>query len=243
MVKFVIYYRVSTQQQGESGLGLQAQKAYILHFIPPDNIAEELQEIASGKDIQNRPILQEAITLCQQKGYFLATAKIDRLSRNTEDALRIYRELDGRLYSCDIPTEMGSRMDKFTLTLYMAIADRERELISIRTKQALQAKKKRGEKLGNPQYLSVKGRSLGHTQNRLNARQAKENKQVTDLIMLYREQGMSFQTIANTLNEKEFRTRGNGKKGKGSCFYSTTVKRLYDRAINKMIENEEGSSS
>ena len=64
-------------------------------------------------------------------------AKIDRLSRDTEQSLSIYRNLDGRLNSCDIP-----HLDKFTLTLFMAIADRERELIGLRTKQALDQKRK-----------------------------------------------------------------------------------------------------
>jgi DNA invertase Pin-like site-specific DNA recombinase len=81
---------------------------------------------------------QKAIELCKKENAVLVIAKIDRLSRNTEDALWIYRELDGRLESCDIPN-----LDKFALTLFMAIADRERELIGIRTKAALQEKKKR----------------------------------------------------------------------------------------------------
>lgn len=136
MIKYVVYYRVSTKKQGDSGLGLKAQKAYIQHFIAPTQIAAEFTEVQSGAYLENRVALQKAMQLCIEKGYVLAVAKIDRLSRKTEDALWVYNQLNGQLYSCDIPN-----LDKFTLTLFMAIADRERELIAIRTKQALDAKR------------------------------------------------------------------------------------------------------
>ena len=82
--------------------------------------------------------MQAAISLCKSRGATLVVAKVDRLSRDTEQALAIYRELDERLESCDIPN-----LDNFTLKLFMAIADRERKLISIRTKAALVEKVKR----------------------------------------------------------------------------------------------------
>ena len=98
---------------------------------------EEFIETKSGKNLLNRPQLMAAIRCCQQDKATLVVAKIDRLSRNTEDALQVYRMLGERLESCDIPN-----LDKFTLTLFTAIADRERELIALRTKAALAEKRK-----------------------------------------------------------------------------------------------------
>lgn len=137
-MKYIVYYRVSTKGQGESGLGLEAQQSIIHHFIPEENIAGEYQEVISAKVApMERPQLAQALKECQEKGYGLAVAKIDRLSRVTEDALAVYSQLGGFLYSADIPMQLGAVMDKFTLTIYMAIADRERELIGLRTKAAL----------------------------------------------------------------------------------------------------------
>lgn len=114
---YVLYFRVSTKRQEESGLGLEAQRAYIEHFYSGRKVIGEFTDIKSGKDVENRPELGKAVALCKKEKAVLVVAKIDRLSRNTEQALSIYRELDGRLESCDIPN-----LDKFTLTLFMAIA-------------------------------------------------------------------------------------------------------------------------
>jgi DNA invertase Pin-like site-specific DNA recombinase len=158
MNSYVVYYRVSTKRQGKSGLGLKAQKTYVNHFINSDQIVKEFTEVASAKymDCDNRPQLCEALDYCIENGYTLVVAKVDRLSRKTEHALDIYNALEGRLISCDIPN-----LDKFTLTLFMAIADRERELISIRTKQALAERKKQGMKLGTPSNLTNEARAKG----------------------------------------------------------------------------------
>ncbi len=99
----VAYYRVSTKQQGESGLGLEAQRAIVCHFIDCPSLVGEFVEVGSGKDIDGRPELKKALQLCIEGGHNLIVAKIDRLSRKTEDALNIYSRLDGRLIACDIP--------------------------------------------------------------------------------------------------------------------------------------------
>jgi DNA invertase Pin-like site-specific DNA recombinase len=108
MEKVICYYRVSTKGQGESGLGLEAQKAYIEHFVKSSGnyeIIQEFTEIASGKnmDCKKRPLLCEALELCRKHGYLLAVAKLDRLSRTTSHILNIFETLEGRLISCDIP--------------------------------------------------------------------------------------------------------------------------------------------
>mgnify|MGYP001793272210 CR=1 FL=1 len=122
-----IYYRVSTKQQSDSGLVLEAQKTIVHHYISSKQITKVYTEVASAKSVHRRPILQQAIRDCLQAGETLFVAKLDRLSRKMEDALAVYSQLGGKLVSCDIPN-----LDKFTLTLFMALADRERELISWR---------------------------------------------------------------------------------------------------------------
>ena len=85
--KYVLYFRVSTRKQGESGLGLEAQRAYIDHFYKDKPILAEFTDVRSGKTIRKRPELQKAIALCKQERAVLVIAKIDRLSRKTEQAL------------------------------------------------------------------------------------------------------------------------------------------------------------
>ena len=221
---YVIYYRVSTKQQGKSGLGLEAQQNYIRHYINETDIKKEYTEVMSGKTIDERPVLQEAIKYAKDNGLGLAIAKIDRLSRKTEDALAIYQGLDGYLFSCDIPTERFAKMDKFTLTIFMAIADRERELIGIRTKQALDAKKARDSK----EWRNTTG--LTNDQRKLNATASKERakkayQQVIGYAKTLHGQGMSFANIAKRLNSEGFKTR------KDAEFKAMTVKRILDRGM------------
>ncbi|RRB06840.1 recombinase family protein [Larkinella rosea] len=111
--------------------------------MDPAEINKVFIETESGKDIEDRPILREAIQYAQAKKYTLTVAKLDRLSRDVEHFFRMQKQLGSLFKSCDLPTT-----DALTLSIYAGIAQRERELISIRTKQALQTKKKQGEKLG-----------------------------------------------------------------------------------------------
>jgi|VirMetMinimDraft_7_1064189.scaffolds.fasta_scaffold13581_4 DNA invertase Pin-like site-specific DNA recombinase len=224
--KYVIYYRVSTKKQGESGLGLKAQKAYLYHFLEEGDVVREFTEIQSGGDFETRLVLQEALTLCQENGYILAIAKIDRLSRKTEDALHIYNLLEGRLFSCDIPN-----IDKFTLTLFMAIADRERELISIRTKQALDAKKLEIGEWRNSTFLES-ARQKGQARIRQKARLNSNNRRATELIVLYKDKDLTLEAIAGKLNNSGFRT------SKGKLFQKTTVSRLWKRYQTEQVETE-----
>jgi DNA invertase Pin-like site-specific DNA recombinase len=222
--KYVIYYRVSTKKQGESGLGLKAQKAYLSHFLEESEVVQEFTEVQSGGDFETRSILQEALGLCQMEGYILAIAKIDRLSRKTEDALHIYNLLEGRLFSCDIPN-----LDKFTLTLFMAIADRERELISIRTKQALDAKKLEIGEWRNSTFLES-ARQKGQARIRQKARLNTNNRRATELIILYKDKGLTLEAIAGKLNQSGFRS------STGKLFQKTTVARLWKRYQTEQVE-------
>lgn len=220
--KFIVYYRVSTRKQGDSGLGIEAQKTYINHFLKKEQIVDEFIEIESGGGMERRFVLKSAIDMCIKYNYTLAIAKIDRLSRKTEDALNIYNRLSGKLFSCDIPN-----LDKFSLTLFMAIADRERELISIRTKQALDEKRK---KIGEwrKSKLTKDIWSLGQRRIKEKAFYNINNIRATELIHLYKEKGYTLQQIANKLNQNGF------KSSTGKKFHKTTVNRLLKRYLKNI---------
>ena len=145
MKQYVAWYRVSTERQGKSGLGLAAQKAMVEYFVKIEQgeLIAEFSEVYTGKDLTGCSELQKAIELCKINGYTLAIAKTDRF-RNTEEALHIYNEMNGNIYFCDLP-----HTDKFALTLAFALAEREALTTSIRTKLALAEKKKQGAHLGS----------------------------------------------------------------------------------------------
>lgn len=253
-MKYLVYYRVSTKQQGESGLGLEAQKAIISHFLPDEMIAGEYVEVISAKVAPaDRPQLAAALAECEEKGYGLAVAKVDRLSRVTEDALAVYSRLGGFIYAADIPMQPGAQMDKFTLTIYMAIADRERELIGIRTKAALTEKisrflksvgqsaynyfnaSKEAQKetrqryaaewpLGSPDNLTAEDKAKGLSVRQQNAQTAAAWVKTAEYAEMLRDKGLSLQAIADKLNAKGFTTR------RGKAFQRTTVNRLLEKA-------------
>ena len=145
MKKYISWRRVSTFKQNRSGLGLDAQKEIIRYFIERDNgewIAD-YEECYTGTELSGCIELRKAIEHAKSENATLIIAKTDRF-RNTAEALKIYEEMgDGNIMFCDLPTS-----DKFSLTLFFALAEREALLVSIRTKQALAAKKARGEALG-----------------------------------------------------------------------------------------------
>ena len=143
--KYISWRRVSTKKQGRSGLGLQAQKDIIKYFVDREGgeIVADYEEVYTGKDLNGCVELRKAIDHCKRDGAILVIAKTDRF-RNTIEALQVYEEMgDGNIMFCDLP-----HPDKFTLTLFFALAEREALIVSIRTKQALAVKKAQGVKLG-----------------------------------------------------------------------------------------------
>jgi DNA invertase Pin-like site-specific DNA recombinase len=149
---FVGYYRVSTDQQGRSGLGLEAQKASVAAHIAAANgrLIEEYEEVESGKR-NDRPQLAAALSACRAKRATLVVAKIDRLARNTAFLLSVAEGTgENGVVFCDLPQIPVGPMGKFFITLMAAVAELEAGLISQRTKAALAAAKVRGVKLGNP---------------------------------------------------------------------------------------------
>lgn len=150
MNNFVSWRRVSTQKQGRSGLGLEAQKEIIDYFVEKDKgkILADYVEVYTGTELSKCKELSKAIQFAKEHDAKLIIAKTDRF-RNTLEALQIYEELgDGKIIFCDLPST-----DKFTLTLFFALAEREALITSIRTKAALAAKKARGEQTGGTNEL------------------------------------------------------------------------------------------
>lgn len=145
--KYVIYLRVSTKQQGDSGLGLEAQERDIDIFLNSYNkgqfeIIGKFKDVMSGKgSVEERPTFKRAVELAKQHNATLLVAKLDRLSRDVETVARLIKAVD-------IKVACMPYADKFQLHLYAALAEQERDFISARTKAALQAAKARGVKLG-----------------------------------------------------------------------------------------------
>jgi len=143
--QFISWRRVSTFKQNRSGLGLEAQKEIIRYFVEREggDLIADYSECYTGTELSGCVELRKAMEHCKKEGAILVIAKSDRF-RNTIEALQVYEEMgDGNIMFCDLP-----HTDKFTLTLFFALAEREALIVSIRTKQALAAKKGRGEKLG-----------------------------------------------------------------------------------------------
>lgn len=220
MKKYVSYLRVSTKGQERSGLGLEAQRAVIEYFAKVDSaeIVREFVESESGKEIENRPTLREAIQFCQSNGFVLVVAKLDRLSRNVEHIFKIQNTLGDLFKSCDLPST-----DSLTLSIFAGLAQREREIISIRTKLALKAKKEKGANLGKVENLTTEGRRLGVERIKEKARQNPNNRRAKSLIQKCKKDGMTLEQIANELNNNGFFT------SRGKSFTKTTVSRLYKK--------------
>ncbi|RWO18516.1 MAG: recombinase family protein [Mesorhizobium sp.] len=154
MPRAVAYYRVSTQRQGRSGLGIEAQRVAVARFAEAEGmiILQEFTEIETGKGadaLDRRPQLTAALALARQVKCPVVVAKLDRLSR---DVAFIAGLMAQRVPF--IVAELGADADPFMLHLYAALAEKERRMISERTRSALAARKACGTKLGNPSNTS-----------------------------------------------------------------------------------------
>ena len=149
---YVAYYRVSTARQGASGLGLEAQKTTVKNHLNGGDwkIVGEFTELESGKKSdRQRPELSKAIALAEKENATLVVAKLDRLTRNVSFLSKL---LDNKVQviCCDVPQMGNPATTKYMLQILASTAEFEAEQISMRTKAALSAAKKRGVNLGAP---------------------------------------------------------------------------------------------
>lgn len=212
MATFVSYIRVSTLMQGQSGLGLEAQREAVARHLGANMPIAEFLEIESGKSAINRPQLQAALDLCKRKKAVLVIARLDRLSRSVNFISGL---LDSgvEFIACDNP-----HANKMTVQLLAVFAEHEREQISIRTKAALQAAKARGTKLGNPRWSEsvAKARIANNPDHIATA--------VIEMMQQDRSKGLTLRQIADRLNSLGLRTP------KGSVWYACTVNKAMQRA-------------
>jgi DNA invertase Pin-like site-specific DNA recombinase len=206
--KFVSYLRVSTGKQERSGLGLEAQRKAVTDYLNGGRwaIIEEFVETESGKR-DDRPKLTEALTLCRIHGATLLIAKLDRLSRDASFLLELQKG-GVRFVAVDMP-----HADNFTVGILAMVAQKEREMIATRTRDALGAAKARGVKLGgdrgNLPAVAIEGA-------RASARVRSENaqKRAGDLMPIVSAliaEGRSLAQIAKALNEKGISTARGGE--------------------------------
>jgi DNA invertase Pin-like site-specific DNA recombinase len=213
-MKYVAYYRVSTEKQGASGLSLEAQKEAVISHIKPENVYKEFTEIESGRK-KDRPILLEAMKLCKEQDATLVIAKLDRLARNVAFVSSLL-ESGVKFLCCDMPSA-----NELTIHIYSAIAQDEAKRISERTKSALKVKSNQlalqGLKLGNPQNLTNEARMKGVEAMRQKA-QLNENNQRAKAFINH---------LTGTLKEKANQLNQNGfRTAKNKLFTPMQVKRL-----------------
>ena len=220
LMDYVAYYRVSTRKQGASGLGLEAQQQAVQSFINSSHgntLLASYTEVESGKKDQ-RHELNKALLQCRLQGATLVIAKLDRLSRNSQFIMSL-RDSGAEFRALDVPD-----MNTLTVGIFAAIAQHERETISARTRAALQARKARGLKLGNPSNLTSEARAKGREKHQQNAALNMNNQRAAAYASELRNKGMTLQKIADRLNELDYKTSRNGQ------FYPATIENLLRRA-------------
>ena len=216
MKQFIKYYRVSTRSQADSGLGLSAQQRDIDLYLStyaetPWEVIAEFTDVQSGKD-DNRPELQKAMALAEETGATILIAKLDRISRRVSFISAIMERKKLNLTVATMPNA-----DKFQLHIYAALAEQEREFISLRTKQALAPLKgtgKLGGNRGNIDKANEAARALADSHAAT----------VMDTVLPLKEAGRTLQQIADTLNKSGVKTARGGK------WHPTTVKNVLARS-------------
>ena len=147
MKRYIGYYRVSTDKQGLDGNGMTAQREIVRRFVDGQKgtLEQEFSEVESGRKTDDeRPQLAAALEYAKRNKATLVIAKLDRLARNAEFLLRLQNS-GAEFVCCDCPNA-----DKFTVGILALVAQRERELISERTRLGMAAAKSKGVKLGTP---------------------------------------------------------------------------------------------
>jgi DNA invertase Pin-like site-specific DNA recombinase len=216
MKRYVIYLRVSSQDQGRSGLGLEAQQRDVDLFLShyeekPYEIIHTFIEIQSGRD-DSRPQLEQAIKLAKQQHAVLVVSKLDRLSRRVSFVAKLMEDRHLEFKVAQMP-----HADKFQLHIYACLAEQERDFISQRTKAALEIAKARGKQLGAPKI---------HLRNLAEARSKRADaaaQRVASVIKPLRQQGKPLREICIALNKAGLKTE------RGKDFHPSLVSRMLKR--------------
>ncbi|EEF60501.1 recombinase family protein [Pedosphaera parvula] len=213
--RYISYLRVSTTRQGESGLGLEAQRAAVTNFVcsmgPEAEIVREFVEVESGKR-SDRPVLAEAVRECKAKGCILLVAKLDRLSRNLHFVTALQNS------KVDFVAADNPHATPFLIHILVAVAEHERTMISVRTKAALEAARKRGVTFGNPQYRDAIPKANKAWKKLAADRNTELRRTVTEVM---EKTGLTkLAEIANALNLRGIKTN------RGCQFTPTQVHRL-----------------
>jgi DNA invertase Pin-like site-specific DNA recombinase len=206
----IAYIRVSDQKQGRSGLGIEAQLAAVAQFAANFGfeIIDTYVEVETGKGadaLDKRPQLATALEVARLTGATVVGAKLDRITRNVHFGSGLFGRTDIAFKIADMP-----HADNFQLNIMLAVAQLEAEMISNRTKAALQAAKERGTKLGSPTSPAIlRDRSTAFAEG------------LRPIVMPMR--GQSSRAIAAALNDRGIKTP------KGGSWSSVTALRLVNR--------------
>jgi DNA invertase Pin-like site-specific DNA recombinase len=215
--KFVAYYRVSTDKQGKSGLGLEAQRAAVMGYLNGGawELVEAFTEVESGKR-NDRPQLAAALAAAKKAKATLIIAKLDRLARNVAFVAGVMES------GVDFIAVDNPHANKLTVHILAAVAEHEREMISARTKDALAAAKARGTVLGNKTNLN-EARAKSEATRRARAEQGVAN--VLPVMRQIQAAGATtLRDIAAALNARGITT------ARGAGWDAKAVKRVLDRA-------------
>jgi DNA invertase Pin-like site-specific DNA recombinase len=221
MAHAISYLRVSTDRQGKSGLGIEAQRDRIARFAAAEGfeLVKEFAEVETGKGsnaLERRPILQEALAAAKRLKAPVIVAKLDRLSRDTHFVSGLMTQKVKF-----IVTELGLDVEPFMLHIYAAVAEEERRKISQRTKDALAAKKRAGGKLGNAATL-VQASKRGRQAQAEEAHRFAEN--VRPIIAAIQATGAAtLRGVAVALNARGVRT------ARGGAWHAVTVANILKR--------------
>jgi DNA invertase Pin-like site-specific DNA recombinase len=221
-MKLVAYYRVSTERQGRSGLGLEAQRLAVEQFARQHGarVLESFTEVESGKR-DDRPELARALVLAKVTGATLVIAKLDRLSRDAAFLLTL-QKTGTRFVAADLPNA-----DETTVGVLAIVAQRERDATSKRTKEALAAAKARGTKLGNPNGAAALRRADKGNSAAVAAVKARADQQahrLAEIVDHLRSEGAtSLGAIAAALNAREVLTP------RGKQWHKASVRNLLAR--------------
>jgi len=206
--RYVAYFRVSTQKQGRSGLGLDAQKQAVRDYLQQfgGTLVAEFMEVESGKR-PDRPEFTKAADYAELSNATLLVAKLDRLSRDLHFVTSLQKR-GIKFKLCDLP-----EIDNLTIHILAAMAEHEAKMISVRTTQAMQEAIKRGVKMGNPLLAIQRNRDVSSANTKRITEQAQWQSKIIKVIehLEQTENITTCKTIADELNNRGLQTARGGR--------------------------------